>query len=90
MLDHRAALLRPLAETKTSGSWDIKCIVNGGGSTSQVGTIQLGIGRALQNWEPDMRRALRDAGFLTRDSRVVEKKKPGNPKERKSFQWVKR
>ncbi|KAL0847503.1 hypothetical protein Bca101_020749 [Brassica carinata] len=112
MLDHRAALLRPLAETKTLGSWDINCTVNGGGTTGQVGAIQLGISRALQNWEPDMRTALRavsmvkliglddrdlifildmfSAGFLTRDSRVVERKKPGKAKARKSFQWVKR
>ncbi|KAF8091746.1 hypothetical protein N665_0436s0009 [Sinapis alba] len=90
MLDHRAALLRPLAETKTLGSWDIKCTVNGGGTTGQVGAIQLGISRALQNWEPDMRTALRAAGFLTRDSRVVERKKAGKAKARKSFQWVKR
>ncbi|CAH2064758.1 unnamed protein product [Thlaspi arvense] len=90
MLDHRAALLRPLAETKTLGSWDIKCTVNGGGTTGQVGAIQLGISRALQNWEPDMRTALRSVGFLTRDSRVVERKKPGKAKARKSFQWVKR
>ncbi|VVB05025.1 unnamed protein product [Arabis nemorensis] len=90
MLDHRAALLRPLAETKTLGSWDIKCTVKGGGTTGQVGAIQLGISRALQNWEPDMRTSLRNAGFLTRDSRVVERKKPGKAKARKSFQWVKR
>jgi small subunit ribosomal protein S9 len=56
----------------------------------QVGAIQLGISRALQNWEPDMRTSLRAAGFLTRDSRVVERKKPGKAKARKSFQWVKR
>nr|BAD44424.1 hypothetical protein [Arabidopsis thaliana] len=90
MLDHRAALLRPLAETKTLGRWDIKCTVKGGGTTGQVGAIQLGISRALQNWEPDMRTSLRAAGFLTRDSRVVERKKPGKAKARKSFQWVKR
>ncbi|KAJ0253766.1 30S ribosomal protein S9 [Hirschfeldia incana] len=90
MLDHRAALLRPLAETKTLGNWDISCTVTGGGTTGQVGAIQLGISRALQNWEPDMRTALRAAGFLTRDSRVVERKKPGKAKARKSFQWVKR
>ncbi|CAN8254855.1 unnamed protein product [Cochlearia groenlandica] len=90
MLDHRAALLRPLAETKTLGSWDINCTVKGGGTTGQVGAIQLGISRALQNWEPDMRTALRNSGFLTRDSRIVERKKPGKAKARKSFQWVKR
>ncbi|KAF8409792.1 hypothetical protein HHK36_005871 [Tetracentron sinense] len=56
----------------------------------QVGAIQLGISRALQNWEPGLRPSLRSAGFLTRDPRVVERKKPGKAKARKSFQWVKR
>lgn len=90
MLDHRAALLRPFAETKTLGLWDVSCTVKGGGVTGQVGAIQLGISRALQNWEPTLRPALRAEGFLTRDSRVVERKKPGKAKARKSFQWVKR
>ncbi|KAI3831256.1 hypothetical protein MKX03_034042, partial [Papaver bracteatum] len=56
----------------------------------QVEAIQLGIGRALQNWEPGLRPYLKTEGFLTRDSRVVERKKPGMAKARKSFQWVKR
>ncbi|CAN0891745.1 30S ribosomal protein S9, mitochondrial [Linum grandiflorum] len=90
MIDHRAALLRPFSETKTLGLWDIDCTVKGGGVSGQVGAIQLGISRALQSWEPDLRPPLRDAGFLTRDSRVVERKKPGKAKARKSFQWVKR
>ncbi|EEF49071.1 30S ribosomal protein S9, mitochondrial [Ricinus communis] len=90
MLDHRAALLRPFSETKTLGLWDVKCTVKGGGTTGQVGAIQLGISRAMQNWEPDLRPPLRNAGFLTRDPRVVERKKPGKAKARKSFQWVKR
>ncbi|XP_052184513.1 30S ribosomal protein S9, mitochondrial [Diospyros lotus] len=90
MLDHRAAILRPFTETKTLGLWDVNCTVKGGGLSGQVGAIQLGISRALQNWEPDMRSPLRAVGFLTRDSRVVERKKPGKAKARKSFQWVKR
>ncbi|KAL8166843.1 hypothetical protein V2J09_008342 [Rumex salicifolius] len=90
MLDHRAALLRPLSETKTLGLWDIKCTVKGGGVSGQVGAVQLGISRALQNWEPGLRPPLREAGFLTRDPRAVERKKPGKAKARKSFQWVKR
>ncbi|XP_061359642.1 small ribosomal subunit protein uS9m [Gastrolobium bilobum] len=90
VLDHRAALLRPFSETKTLGLWDVNCTVKGGGVSGQVGAIRLGISRALQNWEPDLRPALRSAGFLTRDSRVVERKKPGKAKARKSFQWVKR
>ncbi|KAF7808895.1 30S ribosomal protein S9, mitochondrial-like [Senna tora] len=90
MLEHRATLLRPFSETKTLGLWDIDCTVKGGGVSGQVGAIRLGISRALQNWEPDLRPALRSAGFLTRDPRVVERKKPGKAKARKSFQWVKR
>ncbi|KAL0542429.1 hypothetical protein IC582_022538 [Cucumis melo] len=90
MLDSRAVLLQPFAETKTLGLWDVSCTVKGGGTTGQVGAIQLGISRALQNWEPDFRPPLRACGFLTRDSRVVERKKPGKAKARKSFQWVKR
>ncbi|KAL7003460.1 hypothetical protein U1Q18_004614 [Sarracenia purpurea var. burkii] len=90
MLDHRAALLRPFSETKTLGLWDISSTVKGGGLSGQVGAIRLGISRALQNWEPDLRPPLRAAGFLTRDPRVVERKKPGKAKARKSFQWVKR
>nr|AKM76756.1 ribosomal protein S5 domain 2-like superfamily protein [Geranium phaeum] len=90
MLDHRAALLRPFSETKTLGLWDVKCTVQGGGTSGQVGAIQLGISRALQNWEPGLRTVLRDGGYLTRDPRVVERKKPGKAKARKSFQWVKR
>ncbi|CAH9108520.1 unnamed protein product [Cuscuta europaea] len=90
MLDHRANLLRPFSETTTLGMWDVKCTVKGGGVSGQVGAIQLGISRALQNWDPELRRPLREGGFLTRDSRVVERKKPGRAKARKSFQWVKR
>ncbi|XP_057968369.1 small ribosomal subunit protein uS9m isoform X2 [Malania oleifera] len=89
-LDHRATLLRPFTETKTLGRWDVNCTVKGGGVSGQVGAIRLGISRALQNWEPGLRPPLRAAGFLTRDSRVVERKKPGKAKARKSFQWVKR
>ncbi|KAL6508421.1 hypothetical protein OROHE_021963 [Orobanche hederae] len=90
MIDHRATLLRPFSETKTLGMWDVNCTVKGGGTSGQVGAIRLGISRALQNWEPGFRPPLKEAGFLTRDSRVVERKKPGKAKARKSFQWVKR
>nr|AKM76772.1 ribosomal protein S5 domain 2-like superfamily protein [Pelargonium transvaalense] len=90
MLDHRAALLRPFAETKTLGLWDVKCTVHGGGTSGQVGAIQLGISRAMENYEPGLRAVLKSGGFLTRDPRMVERKKPGKAKARKSFQWVKR
>ncbi|TVU37427.1 hypothetical protein EJB05_10741 [Eragrostis curvula] len=90
ILDHRADLLRPFTVTKTLGLWDVACTVKGGGVSGQVGAIRLGISRALQNWEPGLRPYLKAAGYLTRDSRVVERKKPGKAKARKSFQWVKR
>jgi small subunit ribosomal protein S9 len=90
ILDHRADLLRPFTVTKTLGLWDVACTVKGGGVSGQVGAIRLGISRALQNWEPGLRPYLKADGYLTRDSRVVERKKPGKAKARKSFQWVKR
>ncbi|KAM0863547.1 hypothetical protein ACQ4PT_044530 [Festuca glaucescens] len=90
ILDHRADLLRPFTVTKTLGLWDVTCTVKGGGVSGQVGAVRLGISRALQNWEPGLRPYLKSAGYLTRDSRVVERKKPGKAKARKSFQWVKR
>ncbi|ERM94969.1 uncharacterized protein LOC18422840 [Amborella trichopoda] len=90
ILDHRIDLLKPFVETKTLGLWDVKCTVKGGGVSGQAGAIRLGISRALQNWEPGLRSYLRSTGLLTRDPRVVERKKPGKAKARKSFQWVKR
>ncbi|KAH9315373.1 hypothetical protein KI387_024000, partial [Taxus chinensis] len=89
-LAHRADLLSPFVFTKTLGLWDTVSSVNGGGVSGQVGAIRLGISRALQNWEPGLRAYLRAAGLLTRDPRIVERKKPGKAKARKSFQWVKR
>lgn len=90
ILDHRAELLRPFNVTDTLGRLDVTCTVKGGGVSGQVGAIRLGISRALENWEPGWRPYLKAAGYLTRDSRVVERKKPGKAKARKSFQWVKR
>lgn len=90
IIDHRAELLRPFTATNTLGLWNISCTVKGGGVSGQVGAIRLGISRALQNWEPGLRPYLKSAGFLTRDSRVVERKKYGLAKARKSYQWVKR
>ncbi|XP_020584748.1 uncharacterized protein LOC110027594 [Phalaenopsis equestris] len=90
ILDHRADLLRPFTVTNTLGLWDVTCTVKGGGVSGQVGAVRLGISRALQCWEPGFRPYLKSAGFLTRDPRAVERKKPGKAKARKSFQWVKR
>ncbi|CAN4100686.1 unnamed protein product [Withania somnifera] len=85
MLDHRAVLLRPFTETKTLGLWDVRCTVKGGGVRSgQVGAIQLGISRALQNWDPELRPPLREGGYLTRDSRVVERKSLAKPKQERA------
>jgi small subunit ribosomal protein S9 len=64
--------------------------VSGGGLSGQAGAVRHGISRALVNYEPDLRKILKQAGFLTRDSRVVERKKYGRAKARRSFQFSKR
>jgi len=70
--------------------FDVKANVNGGGTTGQVEAIRLAISRALCELDTENRPALKADGLLTRDSRVVERKKPGQKKARKKFQWVKR
>ncbi|KAL4192910.1 hypothetical protein AMTRI_Chr06g196640 [Amborella trichopoda] len=86
ILGHRIDLLRPFVETKTLGLWDVKHIQTQGllltSRESQAGAIRLGISRALQNWEPELQSYLRSTGLLTRDPRVVERKKPGKAKAR--------
>ncbi|MDP2206416.1 MAG: 30S ribosomal protein S9 [Alphaproteobacteria bacterium] len=72
------------------GQFDVVCFVAGGGLSGQAGAVRHGISRALVNFEPPLRAPLKKAGFLTRDSRVVERKKYGKHKARKSTQWVKR
>ncbi len=69
---------------------DVFVNVNGSGKLSQSGAVMLGLARALKEYRPDFESALRDAGFLTRDSRMVERKKFGHKKARKSFQFSKR
>ncbi|MBI1216833.1 MAG: 30S ribosomal protein S9 [Alphaproteobacteria bacterium] len=76
--------------TNRTGQFDINCVVSGGGLSGQAGAVRHGISRALVNFEPELRPALKKAGFLTRDSRIVERKKYGRHKARKSTQWVKR
>jgi small subunit ribosomal protein S9 len=66
------------------------CTVTGGGLSGQAGAVRHGISKALTNFEPDLRSVLKKGGFLTRDSRVVERKKYGRAKARKSFQFSKR
>jgi small subunit ribosomal protein S9 len=76
--------------TNTKGEMDVTCTVKGGGLSGQAGAILHGIARALDKFNPEFHSTLRTGGFLTRDSRAVERKKPGRPKARKSFQFSKR
>ena len=81
---------QPLEITGQRESYDIKIIVKGGGLTGQAGAIRLGISRALTQISSDFRSILKEAGFLTRDAREVERKKYGQPGARKKFQFSKR
>ncbi len=73
-----------------TGQFDVMATVAGGGLSGQAGAVKHGVSKALQNYDPSLRPALKAAGFLTRDSRVVERKKYGKAKARKSFQFSKR
>ena len=81
---------QPLEVIKGIGDYEIKATVKGGGLSGQAGAIRHGISKALTFYDLGLRPALKKVGFLTRDSRVVERKKPGQKKARKKFQWVKR
>ena len=83
-------LLNPLVKTGTKGSVDIHVNVFGGGCTGQAGAIVLGLSRALRRYDERLEPILRDNGFLTRDPRRVERKKPGQPGARRRFQFSKR
>ena len=83
-------ILAPLKATGTDGTVDIWVRVNGGGSTGQTGAVVLGIARALQAKDPELHHTLSDGNYLTRDGRMVERKKYGKKKARKSFQFSKR
>ena len=90
-IDRERCMVRtPLRNTKTLGEFDILVNVKGGGLTGQAGAISLGIARALSKSDPNLVEGLRDGGFLTRDSRMKERKKYGQKGARKSFQWTKR
>jgi len=80
----------PFMVTNLSGIFDVKSTVKGGGISGQAGAIRLGISRALVNYKPELKTELRRYGLMTRDSRKVERKKPGRKKARKQYQWVKR
>ena len=81
---------QPLEITESFGNYDIFASVKGGGLSGQAGALRLGISRALTKVNDDMRSPFKKAGFLTRDPRMVERKKPGQPKARKRFQFSKR
>ena len=81
---------QPFSVTETEGQYDVVATVSGGGLTGQAGAMLLGIARNLKKVNEDMRKPLRDAGFLTRDPREKERKKYGQPGARKRFQFSKR
>lgn len=83
-------LKQPFQIANVEGQFDVFATVAGGGLSGQAGAVKHGISKALQLYEPSLRPALKAAGFLTRDSRVVERKKYGKAKARKSFQFSKR
>jgi small subunit ribosomal protein S9 len=86
----REDILLPFRATETLGKFDVHAKVNGGGTTGQAQSVRLGISRALLEMNPEYRVQLKAEGLLTRDPRMVERKKYGQPKARKRFQFSKR
>jgi small subunit ribosomal protein S9 len=86
----RMLINQPLVAADRVDQFDIICSVTGGGLSGQAGAIRHGISKCLVNFEPEVKKALKPGGFLTRDSRVVERKKYGRAKARRSFQFSKR
>jgi small subunit ribosomal protein S9 len=86
----RMLIQQPLVASNRHGQYDVVCTVSGGGLSGQAGAVRHGISKALTYFEPDLRAVLKRGGFLTRDSRVVERKKYGRAKARRSFQFSKR
>jgi small subunit ribosomal protein S9 len=86
----RMMIQQPLVASNRRDQFDIECTVSGGGLSGQAGALRHGISRALTSFEPDLRPALKKGGFMTRDSRAVERKKYGRAKARRSFQFSKR
>ncbi|NNE84393.1 MAG: 30S ribosomal protein S9 [Alphaproteobacteria bacterium] len=86
----RMVLSQPFQVTERVGQYDIVCTVAGGGLSGQAGAVRHGLSKALSLREPELRGVLKKAGMLTRDSRVVERKKYGKAKARRSFQFSKR
>jgi small subunit ribosomal protein S9 len=86
----RMMIGQPLAISNRNGQYDVICRVSGGGLSGQAGAVRHGLSKALTYFEPELRSVLKRGGFLTRDSRVVERKKYGKAKARRSFQFSKR
>jgi small subunit ribosomal protein S9 len=83
-------IYEPLQAIDMADKFDIKVNVDGGGVSGQIGAIRLGISRAILKYDASLKPGLKKEGMLTRDSRMVERKKPGQPKARKRFQFSKR
>ena len=88
--NHRLAVTSVLKFTKLATAFDVFCSVNGGGATGQAEAIRMGIARALLLYDRNLEKSLRDEGYLTRDSRMVERKKYGQAGARRRFQYSKR
>ncbi|MBB4267657.1 30S ribosomal protein S9 [Roseospira visakhapatnamensis] len=86
----RMVINQPFVVTATMGQFDVVCTVKGGGLSGQAGALRHGLSHAMSRWDPTLRPSLKAQGFLTRDSRVVERKKYGRRKARRSFQFSKR
>ncbi|HKF71746.1 MAG TPA: 30S ribosomal protein S9 [Stellaceae bacterium] len=86
----RMLINQPFGVVNRAGQYDVVCSVSGGGLSGQAGALRHGISKALTHYEPALRPLLKQGGFLTRDSRVVERKKYGRAKARRSFQFSKR
>lgn len=87
---HQIRVEEPLKVAELDGTFDVVVRVNGGGLTGQSDAVRMGLARALLEHDEELRSAMREKGMLTRDSRQVERKKPGRPKARKRFQFSKR
>jgi len=87
---HRLILNQPFLVVERVGKFDVIATVKGGGLSGQAGAVRHGISRALENFEPTLRPALKKAGMMTRDDRIVERKKVGKHKARRTKQWAKR
>ena len=86
----RMIINQPFGIVNRAGQFDVVCTVTGGGLSGQAGAVRHGLSKALTNFEPELRGVLKKGGFLTRDSRTVERKKYGRAKARRSFQFSKR